>query len=136
MASSHPTKAICGFSNFFFSVLTTFQLSAILYMVDHILFFFFFFFFFFFVFLCFYPLFFFFPFSLLFIFQHFSICLIPSFFFFFFFFFFLGFLGLPLWHIEVPKLGTVAAGLHHSHSDARFKLHLQPTQQFMARLDT
>ena len=38
------------------------------------------------------------------------------------------FLGLHLWHMEVPRLGSriraIAAGLHHSHSHAGSELHL------------
>ena len=30
---------------------------------------------------------------------------------------------------------AAAAGLHHSHSNTRSKLHVQPTPQFMAMLD-
>ena len=32
-------------------------------------------------------------------------------------------------------IGAPAAGLHHSHSNARFELDLQPTPQLMATLD-
>ena len=32
-------------------------------------------------------------------------------------------------------IGAVAAGLHHSYSNSRFELHLQPTPQLMAMLD-
>ena len=49
------------------------------------------------------------------------------------------FLGLHLWHMEVPGLGgqirAVAANLHHSHSNGRSKPCLQPTLQLMAMLD-
>ena len=45
------------------------------------------------------------------------------------FFFFFCFLGLYLRHMEVPRLGglirTTAAGLHHTHSNARSKPCLQ-----------
>ena len=44
-------------------------------------------------------------------------------------------LGLHLQHMEVPGLGNTAAGLHHSHSNSRSKLYLQPIPQFMAMLD-
>ena len=30
------------------------------------------------------------------------------------------------------RIGDAAASLHHSHSNTRFKTHLQPTPQFMA----
>ena len=56
--------------------------------------------------------------------------------FFFFFFFFLG----P--HLQYHggsqargRIGATAASLCHSHSNARFKLCLQPTPQLMAMLD-
>ena len=45
------------------------------------------------------------------------------------FFFSFVFLGLHPQHMEVPRLG---ASLHHSHSNARFELHLLPTIQLMA----
>ena len=51
-----------------------------------------------------------------------------SFLLFFSFFFF--FLGLHLWHIEVPRLGV---DLHHSHSTARSQLCLQPTPQLVLK---
>ena len=44
------------------------------------------------------------------------------------FFYFLFYLGLLLQHIEIPRLGDLiratAAGLCHSHSNARSELHL------------
>ena len=43
------------------------------------------------------------------------------------------------WHMGVSQArvltGAVATGLHHSHSNARFKLHLGPTPQLMEILD-
>ena len=33
------------------------------------------------------------------------------------------------------RMGAAAASLHHSHSNARTKLHLQPTPQLTVRLD-
>jgi len=33
------------------------------------------------------------------------------------------------------QIRAAAAGLHHSHSNARSELHLQPTQQLAAMLD-
>ena len=51
-------------------------------------------------------------------------------------FFFSFFLGPHLQHMEVPRLGVeselVAAGRHHSHSNARSEPHLQPTPQLTA----
>jgi len=32
-------------------------------------------------------------------------------------------------------IGAIAAGLHHSHSNVGFELHLQPTPQLMATPD-
>ena len=50
------------------------------------------------------------------------------------------FLGPHLWHMEVPRLGgrtgIVAAGPHHSHSNARSEPCLQPTPQLTATPDT
>ena len=50
-----------------------------------------------------------------------------------------GFLGPYLWHMEVPRLGVKsdlqAAGLHHSHSNARSESSLRPTPQLTATLD-
>ena len=43
---------------------------------------------------------------------------------------------LHLWHLEVPRLevqSDTAAGLHHNHSNAGSKPHLQPTPQLMAK---
>ena len=62
------------------------------------------------------------------------------FFFFFFFSFFFHFLGPHLQHMDVPKLGvrldlSTATSLHHSHSNARSKPHLQPAPQFRAMLN-
>ena len=61
-------------------------------------------------------------------------CLSLFFFFSFFLYFsiyFFVFLGLCLWHMEVPRLGVLtgatAVGLYNSHSNARSKLLLQPT---------
>ena len=55
------------------------------------------------------------------------------------FFYFFVFLGPHQWHMEVPRLrGQIkaeAAGLHHSHSNARSKPRLRPTPQFMATPD-
>ena len=53
---------------------------------------------------------------------------------------FVCFLGPHLLHIEAPRLGveselTVAASLHHRHSNAGSKPHLPPTPQLMAMLD-
>ena len=39
-------------------------------------------------------------------------------------FFFFCFLGLELQHMEVPKLGVIAASLDHSHSNTGSELHL------------
>ena len=54
-------------------------------------------------------------------------------------FFFFFFLGLHPQHVEVPRLGgligAVAAGLCHTHSNARSKPHLWPTPQLRATLD-
>ena len=47
-------------------------------------------------------------------------------------FFFFGFLGPHLWHEcfqACGQIGAEAAGLHHSHSNARSEQHLQPTPQ-------
>ena len=54
-----------------------------------------------------------------------------------FFFVFFPFLGsLPMAYIQAKgQKGAVAAGLQHSHSNARSELHLQPTPQLMAMLD-
>ena len=55
-----------------------------------------------------------------------------------FLFIVLSFLGPRPWHMEVPRPGVksaTAASLHHSHSNARSKLHLQPTPQLTAMLD-
>ena len=52
-------------------------------------------------------------------------------------FFFCLFRAAP-WHMKVQArdlMGTVAAGLHHSHSNTRSELHLQPTPQLMAMPD-
>jgi len=48
------------------------------------------------------------------------------------------FLGPHPLHMEVPRLEveSTAAGLQHSHSNARFKPHLQPTPQLMAAPDS
>ena len=50
------------------------------------------------------------------------------------------FLGLHLWHMQVPRLGgwirTAAAGLHHSQSNAGSKPHLQTTAQMAAMLES
>ena len=55
----------------------------------------------------------------------------------FYFILFLLFLGLRLQHMEVPRdlTGATAAGLHHSHRNARSEPCLQPTSQLMAMLD-
>ena len=53
----------------------------------------------------------------------------------FFGLFFFFFLGPYPWHMEVPRLGAVASGLHHSHSNIRSKLHLQYTPQPTAMPD-
>ena len=49
---------------------------------------------------------------------------------------FLSFLGPHLQHMEVPglggRIGAVAAGLHHSHSNPRSEPRLQPTPQLTA----
>ena len=55
-----------------------------------------------------------------------------------FFFVFLPFLGLILWHMEVPRLGVESAlttGLRQSHSNEGSKPRLQPTPQLTAMLD-
>ena len=49
--------------------------------------------------------------------------------------FFLVFLRLHLRHLEVPRPGVEATGLHDSHSNARSKPHLQPMPQLTATLD-
>ena len=52
------------------------------------------------------------------------------------FFFFLLFLGLDLWHMEVPRLiGAAATSLHPSHSKVGSELHLQSIPQLMATPD-
>ena len=58
------------------------------------------------------------------------------------FFLFFVFLGTHPWHMEVPRgfqdrggIRAAAAGLHHSHSNARSEPSLQPTPQLMAMLD-
>ena len=53
---------------------------------------------------------------------------------FFFVCLFFAFLGYPHppQHMEVPRLGVdqaIAASLHHSHSNTRSELHLQPIPQ-------
>ena len=46
------------------------------------------------------------------------------------------FLGPHPQHMEVPsQIGDVAAGLHHSHSNASSEPHLQPTPQLTATRD-
>ena len=54
-------------------------------------------------------------------------------------FFFFVFLGLNLWHMEVPTLGgligAVAASLHHSHSNARSEPCMETTPQITETLD-
>ena len=55
-----------------------------------------------------------------------------------FFSVFLSFLGLLLWHMEIPRLGVlraVATGLRRSHSNARSEPSLGPTPQLMAMPD-
>ena len=55
---------------------------------------------------------------------------------FFFFFFFLRAALMAYGGFQARSgIGAVAAGLHHSHHNARSKLHLQPTPQLMATLD-
>ena len=55
------------------------------------------------------------------------------------YFFFFVFLGLHLWHVEVPRLEgrirATAAGLRHSHSNTGSEPCLQPTPQLMATPD-
>ena len=60
-----------------------------------------------------------------------------SFFFFFFFFFdFLPYLGLLQLDSQARSpIGAIAAGLHHSHSNAESQLHLWPTPQLTATPD-
>ena len=52
---------------------------------------------------------------------------------------FIVFFGPHLGHMEVRRLrgpfGAIAAGLHHSHSNAGSKPRLRPTPQLMAILD-
>ena len=52
---------------------------------------------------------------------------------------FIVFLGPHLWHRKFPRLGgligSAAASLHHSHSNAGFKSCLQPISQLMKLLD-
>ena len=52
-------------------------------------------------------------------------------------FVFLCFLGPHPWHMEVPRIGAIAAGLRHSHSHshAGSEPHLQPTPQLMEMPD-
>ena len=47
------------------------------------------------------------------------------------------FLGLHLQHTEIPsgQTGAAAAGLYHSHSNARSEPRLQPTPQLIATPD-
>ena len=45
---------------------------------------------------------------------------------------YLFFLGLQMWHMARGWIRTVAAGLHHSHSNTGSKPHPQPTPQLMA----
>ena len=49
------------------------------------------------------------------------------------------FFQAALRHMEVPRLrgqiGAIAAGLHHSHSNAESELSLRPTPQLTATLD-
>ena len=50
------------------------------------------------------------------------------------------FLGLYLWHVEVPRLGVgligaAASGPHHSHSNAGSKSCVRPTPQLVATSD-
>ena len=60
--------------------------------------------------------------------------------FYFYFYLFFFFLGPYPWHVEVPRLGvkseTVAASLHHSHSNMGSEpLRLRPILQLMAMPD-
>ena len=53
---------------------------------------------------------------------------------------FIVFLGPHAWHVEVPsrargRIGAVAAGLHHSHSNAGSEPRLRPTPQLTATPD-
>ena len=53
----------------------------------------------------------------------------------YFYSYYVVFLGPHPWHTEVPRTGitrAIAAGLHHSHSNAGAKLRLRPTPQLMA----
>ena len=56
-----------------------------------------------------------------------------------FFIYLFCFLGPYLRHMEVSqarsRIEAEAASLHHSHSNARSELHLQPIPQLMATLD-
>ena len=54
---------------------------------------------------------------------------------FFLFFFFFCLFRATLQHMEVPRLGAVAAGLHHSHRKMGSELRLWPTPQLMAAQD-
>ena len=58
-------------------------------------------------------------------------------FFFFFFFLLFCFLGPHPWHMEAPTLGvkSVAASLHHSHSNVGSEPHLRTTPQLTTTLD-
>ena len=52
----------------------------------------------------------------------------------------MGFFGFVLFcafskAAPVGQIGAVAAGLHHSHSNARSQPHLQPTPQLTATLE-
>ena len=51
-------------------------------------------------------------------------------------FFFPCFLGLYLWHMEVPRPGVKSQlQLHHSHSNTGSEPRLRPTPQLVAMLD-
>ena len=50
-------------------------------------------------------------------------------------FFFSFFLGPHLWHMELSRLGAIAAGPRHSHSNGWSEPHLWPTPQLTAMPD-
>ena len=59
-------------------------------------------------------------------------------FFIYLFLFLFCFLGLHVWHMEVPRLGqikAIAVSLHHSHINTRSEKRLRPTLQLTATPD-
>ena len=54
----------------------------------------------------------------------------------FFFFFFFRAVPSSTWKFpDKGRIGAIAAGLHHSRSNARYEPHLRPTPQLMATPD-